>query len=169
MNKTQETYKGTPKPHPLDSVENVLADNNWVFNRTNKDELTVEVAGSVFNYRLCFIWQDYVNALQLICQYDCDIAPERSSEAAQTVMQVNRSTWMGHFELTENKNTPCFRYMCLLHDRNGDNIYTHVEDIINICFAQCERYQNVFQLLSSEQQMNMQMLSLAMMETAGES
>ena len=85
-------------------------------------------------------------------------------------MNVNRSMWMGHFELTQDTHAPCFRYTCLLHDRNNEtNVYANIQDIVDICMAQCEQHQTVFQMLSSEEALNIQTLSLAMMETVGES
>ncbi len=93
----------------------------------------------------------------------------RTPLAAEAMMQVNRAMWMGHFELTAEDQVPCFRYTCLFHDRHSDSVYTNIQDIVDVCFAQCERYQSVFQILASQCPTDPQVLSLAMMDTAGES
>lgn len=169
MSQTAQSLSTEYTSNPLDNVEDVLSDNNWIYDRMNNDELLVDVAGSVFSYRLCFIWHEHMNALQILCHYDCKIRNNNSAAAAEALMQINQNMWMGHFELTQSMNAPCFRYTCLLHDRNDEVIYANIQDVVDICFAQCERYQSVFQILSDKEVANMQTLSLAMMETAGQS
>ena len=169
-NAVEEVYSSATEQNPLDRVEDVLSDNNWIYSRMNSDELLVDVAGSVFGYRLCFIWQEHMNALQIVCQLDCAVNDKNVKLAAETLMQINRSMWMGHFELTKTGFAPCFRYTSLLHDRNNESkVYANIQDVVDICLAQCEQYQSVFQILSSDKGLNTQMLSLAMMETVGES
>ncbi len=170
MSQTLEAHTNAPELNPLDSVEDVLRDNNWIYSRMNSDELLVDVTGSVFGYRLFFAWQEHMNAMQIVCQMDCTIPENNLNLAMETLMNVNRSMWMGHFELTQDTHAPCFRYTCLLHDRNNEtNVYANIQDIVDICMAQCEQHQTVFQMLSSEEALNIQTLSLAMMETVGES
>lgn len=169
MTQTSQNVDCAYLPNPLDCVEDVLNDNNWIYDRMNNEELLVDVAGSVFSYRLCFIWQEHLDALQILCHYDCNIHRVNMSMAPEALMHINRSMWMGHFELTDGDNVPCFRYTCLFHDRDGDSVYTNIQDIVDICFAQCERYQSVFQILSSHQPTDPQVISLAMMDSAGES
>ncbi|MFP4097921.1 MAG: YbjN domain-containing protein [Alphaproteobacteria bacterium] len=169
MTQTIEDISVCCGSNPLDSVEDVLIDNNWVYDRTNNEELLVDVSGSVFSYRLCFVWQEHLNALQILCYFDCHISDENMTVAAEALMQLNQVMWMGHFELTQQDRVPCFRYTCLLYDRNGETVYANVQDVVDVCFVQCERYQGVFQVLSSKEKTNSRVLSLAMMDTAGES
>ena len=155
--------------NPLDSVEDVLNDHNWVYSRMNNQELIVEVSGKSCNYRLLFVWQEHMSALQLFCQYDLKIKPENLILAATTLMDMNASLWMGHFEIAKETQIPSFRHTCLLPDHKESKSYVHIEDLVDISLVQCERYQAVFHLLSSEEPVNIEVLSLAMMETAGES
>ena len=48
--------------NPLDSLEEILVANNWVFSRMNNDELVVQVNGKNCEYRLFFIWQNDMDA-----------------------------------------------------------------------------------------------------------
>lgn len=155
--------------NPIDCVEDVLNDNNWVYDRMNNEELFLDVAGTVFTYRLCFVWKEHLDALQILCHYDCGINPVNMDMASETLMEINRLTWMGHFEISSETASPRFRYTCLFRDRNGESVYADIQDIVDICFAQCERYQSVFQILSAEKRADSQVVSLAMMDTAGES
>ncbi len=166
----EEIYNDVPEHNPINCVEDVLNDNNWVFSRMNHNELLVDVAGSVFSYRICFVWQEHMNAMQIICQMDTSVNEKNKNLAAETLMEINRSMWMGHFELTKSGYAPCFRYTCMLQDRDSTSkIYSNIQDVIDICLAQCEQHQGIFQILSSDEVLDMQMLSLAMMDTVGES
>jgi len=169
-NAVEEIYSDISEQNPISCVEDVLADNNWVYSRMNNNELIVDVAGSVFSYRICFVWQENMNSMQVICQMDTSVNEKNRNVAAETLMEINRSMWLGHFELTKSECSPCLRYTCLLQDcDNASKTYINIQNIVDICLAQCEQHQNVFQILSSDELLDLQMLSLAMMDTAGES
>lgn len=159
----------TSTPNPLEWVEDVLNDHNWVYSRMTNEELIVDIAGKACNYRLLFVWQDHMNALQICCQYEMEISANNMAMAASALMDMNAALWMGHFELTKESNAPCYRYSCLLRDQSSKSGYEHIEDLVDIALTQCERFQTVFALLSQENGMDSQSLSFAMMETAGES
>ena len=87
--------------NPLDNVEDVLSDNNWIYSRMNDEELIVEVAGKTCHYKLLFVWQEHMNALQLCCQYGIKMKPENFQLAATALVDMNASLWMGHFEFSK--------------------------------------------------------------------
>ena len=155
--------------NPLDSVEDILSNHNWVYDRTNQEEIIVEVMGKSCNYRLLFVWQKHMNALQLCCQYDLQIKPDNIQVAATALMDMNSALWMGHFELSKDNLSPYFRQTCLIHEHDSKAGYSQIEDLVDISLIQCERYQSVFHILAENENVDSEMLSFAMMETAGES
>jgi hypothetical protein len=155
--------------NPLDCVEDVLNDHNWVYSRMNSEELIVEVAGKACHYRIAFLWQESLGALQLCCEYDMKISPENMDMAAQALMGINSAVWMGHFELMHDTLAPRFRQTSLIRGHASKSEYDHIEDLVEISLNQCEHYHAVFDLLCIENALNSEMLSFAMMETAGES
>ncbi len=155
--------------NPLDHVEEVMTAHNWVFNRMTNDELMVQVAGKSCNYRLFFIWQEDMNAMQFCCQYDMSITAKRYETAGSALMAINENLWMGHFDLPKDSGVPSFRHTCLFRGLSGTSGAEHIEDMMDISLAQCERYYSVFHLLSAANDTDDQSLSLALMETAGES
>lgn len=168
MNEHLDAYEDNTI-NPLDSVEDVLNDHNWVYARTNHDELIVEVAGKACSYKMLFVWQEQMNALQLCCQYDTQILSENLSLTAMALMDMNSDLWMGHFEIEKSTAYPLFRYTSLIRSSQTKSEYEHIEDLVDISLTQCERYQAIFQLLSNTVHMDEQTLSFAMMDTAGES
>ena len=155
--------------NPLDNVEDVLHAHNWVFNRMADDELIVEVTGKSGNYRLFFIWQEDMRALQLCIQLDLTITGSNIESAQKAILSMNENLWMGHFDLPQANNKPSYRYNCLLRGAARHNASEIVEDVVDIALAQCEQHYPVFTLLASANDVNDQTISLALMDTAGES
>lgn len=154
--------------NPLDHVEDVLNAHDWSFHRVTSDELIVQVTGKSCDYRLFFIWQDDMQALQFCCQYDVIVADDQYDKAAQSLMTINENLWMGHFDLPKETGTPSFRQTCLMRGAN-DNIQDQISDLVDISLVQCERYYHVFHLLTHPAKADDQSLALALMDTAGES
>ncbi len=155
--------------HPLDSVEDVLNGHNWTFRRVNPDELVVQVTGKMGDYRIFFIWQDSLQALQFCAQFDLHVKPYNIQAAHSALLTLNEHLWMGHFDLPKDTAMPTYRYTVLFRGLNHSTATETIEDIVDISMAQCERYFPVFSFLSGADLVNDQHLSLALMETAGES
>lgn len=154
--------------NPLDKVEEVLSDNNWVFSRMNDDELVVHVQGKGCDFRLFFIWQEDMNALQFCCQYDLVIKDQNFMDAARALMAINEKLWMGHFDVPKETGIPTFRHTCLIRGFSNGG-HESIEDLVEISLAQCERNYPLFHLLSTDPHPNEANLNLALMETRGES
>ena len=155
--------------HPLDCVEEFLASNNWVFNRMNPDELMVQVTGKSGAYRLFFLWQEDMSALQFCCQYDLAVPAANREAACRALVNVNEGLWMGHFDIPQQTSIPSFRQTCLFRGAGKGDSAEHIEDLVDISLAQCERYYPLFRFLAQTPSLDEQNLSLAVMETAGES
>ena len=78
------------------------------------EELIVEVTGKSGNYRLFFIWQEDMSALQLCIQLDLEIMDNNFESAQKAIFAMNESLWMGHFDIPKSNNKPSYRYNCLL-------------------------------------------------------
>lgn len=154
--------------NPIDNVEEVLNANNWAFNRMSDEELIVSVSGKNCDYRLFFIWQEDLNAMQFCCQYDMNVDTANMANAAKVLMHINENLWMGHFDIPQDANTPSFRHTCLMRGIEGEQANQHIEDLVDIALAQCERYYSMFYFLCNSAIANDQTISLALMETSGE-
>lgn len=156
--------------NPLDSVEEMLCDNNWIYSRTDDNCLTVQVKGKTCNYQLSFLWQRNLSALQFTCKFiDLAVKPDNMAMAAASLIDMNEETWMGHFEISKGDLKPSYRQTCLMKGYSISDDNEYFEDLIDISLAHCERYYPVFHILSKESNANSENLSLALMETAGES
>lgn len=155
--------------NPIDHVEDVLSANNWTFSRMTEDELMVSVTGRAGTYRLFFIWQEEMQAMQFCAQYDMSIEPGNIDSAREAISTINEGMWMGHFDLPSGTRAPTYRYTALFRGNARSSLTETIEDIVDISMAQCERNHSVFQLLSSANDISVKSLELALMDTAGES
>lgn len=154
--------------NPLDNVEEVMTMNNWSYSRMSDDELMVQVTGKHCDYRLFFIWQEDLNAMQFCCQYDMSVKAANMHNAGKVLMHVNENLWMGHFDIPSETKTPSFRHTSLMRGVNSNDQTSQIEDLLEISFAQCERFYSMFHFLCHSEIANDQMISLALMETSGE-
>ncbi len=156
--------------NPLDSVEDILAANEWVFNRAADDELSVQVTGRHGGvYDMQFVWQEEYGAMSLTCKMgDVTIADNQIEAAGHAMRKINANLWLGHFDFVEDERVPRFRHTCLFRGMHGASGAEHIEDLVDIALAECERFSAAFDLISRPKQADDQLLSLAMMDTTGE-
>lgn len=168
--------------HPLDHVEDILSAHNWVFERMTADELYVQVNGQNCGYKIFFIWQNDMNALQLYCQYDLTVTSANKDDTntdnvgadtiARTLMHINENSWMGHFDVPADTMTPTFRHTCLLRGLEDQGSAALLEDLVDVSLMQCEQNFAAFYVLCTQTNtatnVNDKTMHLALMETTGE-
>jgi hypothetical protein len=163
--------------NPLDGVEEIMMNNDWTFDRLNEDELTVHVSGKMGQYRMVFLWQEDFSALQFCCAPDVSISPNKLDEAARVLNRINADLWLGHFDvratdshgLNDKAYVPCFRHTSLFRGMVESSGVEHMEDLIDIALAECERFYMTFDLLSRTSGQDNKDIVLAMMDVVGRS
>lgn len=155
--------------NPLDSVEELLCANDWTFDRLTEDELNVQIMGKMGEYRLYFQWQEEYSAMQFRCEFDIDVKGEAVETAARTMSSINAQLWLGHFDFRPGTATPCFRHTTLFRGQTQTSGAEHIEDLVDIALAECERYYPVFDIYSRGIPESGGDISLALMQCAGES
>ena len=155
--------------NPLDSVEEVFFNNDWVFERPHEDEISVSVAGDMGVLRMHFVWQEDYSAMQFTCTFEDLTIPEpRLGETAIAISAINSHLWLGHFDLCPNDRTPRFRHTSLFRGATETSGIEQTEDLIDIAVNECERYYSAFSLLSKAEKTDHTHLSLAMMDSIGQ-
>ncbi len=133
-----------PPPNPLDMVEEIVLANQWHFERTHDDEMVVEMSGAWCRYRMYFLWQRDINALQFTCQFDMRVPEGREAKAYELIGLVNNRLWFGHFDLCTEEKTPLFRYTSLYRGSPGPAL-EQLEDMVEIALTESERFYPSFQ------------------------
>ncbi len=157
----------TATTNPLDVVEEIVTANDWPFDRSSDDEMVVEIAGRWCDYRLFFVWQGEVSAMQFSCQLDLKVPAGRRPDVHELLAEVNTRLWLGHFDLSPEETNPTFRQTTLLRGARAAS-QEQMEDLVEIALAECERYYPAFQFAISGGKNAQEAISAAILDTMGE-
>lgn len=161
------THESTQAHNPLDVLEEIVAANEWLFDRANDDELIVELAGRWCHYRLFFVWQREIGALQFSCQFDMRVPDGKRSDVNDLLSMLNNRMWLGHFDLEPQQNTPLFRYTILSRGEHVPNVEM-LEDLVEIALTECERFYPAFQFVIWGGKRPVEAMAAAMIDTVGQ-
>ncbi len=153
--------------NPLDIVEEIVTANEWPFERASDDELIVEIGGRWCDYRLYFVWQPDVGAMQFSCQFDMKVQAARRSAVNDLLAEVNARLWLGHFDVCTEENTPMFRQTMLMRGSRGASV-EQLEDLVEIALSECERFYPAFQFVIWGGKSASEAVAAAILDTAGE-
>jgi hypothetical protein len=153
--------------NPLDTLEEIVTANQWLFDRSHDDELVVELAGRWCHYRLFFIWQREIGALQFSCQFDMKVPEAKRADVNDLLALLNTRMWLGHFEVDDNQCTPLFRYAIMTRNENTPRVEL-LEDLVEIALTECERFYPSFQFVVWGGKKPSEAVAASMLETAGQ-
>ena len=157
----------TSADNPLDLVEDIVAANQWPFERNCDEELSVTVAGTWCDYHLGFSFNSAQGGLQLAAAYDMRVPGKRQDDVHGLLAMVNERMWLGHFDLWIEDGVPMFRHAVLTRGGGGMNA-SQVEELIEIAITECERFYPAFQFVIWGGKSPAEAIAAAMLETMGE-
>jgi hypothetical protein len=153
--------------HPLAVIEDIAAHNNWPFERSGDDEITIVSKGEWTDYQLSFTWMAEIEALHLACAFDMKIPPARRGEVQKLIASVNEQLWIGHFDLWTHTGMIMHRQALVLP--NGLTASTaQCESMLAGAIHACERYYQAFQFVVWAGKPAAEAMDAAMFDTAGE-
>jgi hypothetical protein len=160
-------HETSPVHNPLDILEEIVAANEWLFERANEDELIVELAGRWCHYRLFFVWQRDIGALQFSCQFDMRVPDGKRADVNDLLSMLNNRMWLGHFDVEPEQCTPLFRYTVLARGERMPGVET-LEDLVEIALTECERFYPAFQFVIWGGKRPGEAMAAAMIDTVGQ-
>lgn len=156
-----------PTQNPLDTLEEIVAANDWAFDRPGMDEMYVEVSGRWCNYRMFFFWQDEISAMQFACHFDMKVPRARRGELNDLLATVNERLWLGHFDVDSDDHVPMFRHTTLLRGAEGASP-EQLEDLVDIALNECERFYPAFQFVIWGGKTAPEAVAAAILDTVGD-
>ena len=153
--------------NPLAAVEDIAAENNWPFERSGEDEVTIVSKGSWTDYQLSFTWMAEIEALHLASAFDMKIPPARRAEVQRLIALVNEQLWIGHFDIWMQSGLIMFRQALPL---NGGLTATNLqcEAMLAGGVDAAERYFPAMQFVVWAGKTAQEAMAAAMFETEGE-
>ena len=153
--------------HPVDVIEQVAHSNDWAFERTGDDEISISVAGSWTDYHVSFSWMEDFEALHLACAFDLKVPNRRHAEVQRLIALINEQLWVGHFDLWPQDGLVMYRHALVLAggvEASG----TQCQAMLSGALEACEGYFPAFQFVVWAGKPAREALDAAMFETSGE-
>lgn len=157
----------TTKSHPLDKIEQLATSQDWPFDRSSVDEISLSVSGKWADYHVSFTWRDDLEGLHLACTFDMKVPDQRRGEVARLVARVNEHLWLGHFDLWTDEGVLLFRYGLLL--AGGARLTDgQCDAMLKLGLETSERYFPSFQYVVWAGKTAEEAMEAALFETVGE-
>lgn len=161
------SYTDDSRINPLDVVERLASGNDWSFERSGEDEITILVTGKWTDYQLSYTWMGDIEALHLACAFDLKVPERRRTEVQALIGMINERLWVGHYDLWVKEGIVMFRHALVLTggvEASG----RQCESLLSTALDTCERYFTAFQFVVWAGKTAKEALDAAMFETSGE-
>ncbi|MDO5756169.1 MAG: YbjN domain-containing protein [Rhodobacterales bacterium] len=132
--------------HPIDIVENVAAHNDWQFDRSGDDHITLEVEGQWRTYSITLVWSHRDETLRMGCTFEMDPPPNKLPELYEMLNQVNDQCWVGAFTYWAEEKMMIYRYCLLMCGGQGAGP-EQIDAMISNGVLAAERYYPAFQMV----------------------
>ena len=156
----------TTATNPLDTVEQLVEINDWVFERINSNEIAVQAPGTWCDYSLYFAWNQEMEALNFTCAFDMRISAEQKPTVYELLALLNDRLWLGHFGIWGDEELPMFRHVIPLRGTKGAEI-EQMEDLVETAVLECERFYPAFQYVIWGGKSAHDAIEAAMIDTVG--
>ncbi len=153
--------------NPLAVVEDIAATNDWSFERSGDDEITIVTQGAWTDYQLSFTWMAEIDALHLACAFDMKIPAPRRAEVQRLIALVNEQLWIGHFDIWEQTGAIMYRQALMLPNGLAASS-AQCEAMLTAAVQACERYYPALQFVIWAGRSPQEAMSAAMFDTEGE-
>jgi len=153
--------------NPLTVVEDIAAHNNWSFERSGEDEVTIVSKGQWTDYQLSFTWMTEIEALHLACAFDMKIPAQRREEVQRLIAAINEQLWVGHFDIWTHTGMIMYRQALVLPGGLTASA-AQCESMLAGAIHACERYYPAMQFVVWAGKTAAEAMSAAMFDTEGE-
>lgn len=152
---------------PLSVIEEIASTNDWSFERSGQDEITILTQGQWTDYQLSFTWMGDIDALHLACAFDIKIPEARRSEVQRLIAAINEQLWIGHFDVWLTTGSIMYRQALILPGGMTASP-AQCELMLDGALHACERYYPALQFVVWAGKTAAEAMTAAMFDTAGE-
>ncbi|MEO3472284.1 YbjN domain-containing protein [Roseomonas sp. CAU 1739] len=153
--------------NPLDILEQIIASNEWAFERRSDGEMAAEAPGKWCDYGLHFSWSHEISAMSFTCAFDMKVPTEARDKLYELLALANDRLWIGHFGIEAEDGVPVFRHSVLLRGAQGASAES-LEDMVDIAITECERFFPAFQFVLWGGKAPAEALAASMLDCVGE-
>jgi len=152
--------------NPLEIVERLATAEDWHFDRSADDEISLAVAGSWSDYHVCFNWHEDLEGLHLACTFDAKVPSSKCDDVAGLMARINEQLWLGHFDLWRKEGAILYRSALLLAGGAEAN-QSQCETMLRLALETSERYYPAFQFVMWAGKDADEAIEAALLDTVG--
>ena len=157
--------------NPLDVLEQIIAANEWAFERRSEGEMAAEAPGKWCDYGLYFSpGPQEISAMHFSCAFDLKVPPRSAVPGAvfELLAMANEKP-VDRALRDRQRGWRCrvFRHSVLLRGAPGASAES-LEDMVDIAITECERFYPAFQFVLWGGKSPADALQAAMLECVGE-
>lgn len=160
-------FSAERQSNPVDAIERIAGHRDWLFDRSDENEITVSVKAGLADYHVSFSWLEEMEAVHLSCAFDLKVTERRKLEITRLLSLVNEQMWIGHFDLWSQESLVMFRQTLLLSG-GAEPTDQQVEGLLSTAIEACERYYQAFQFVVWAGKTANEALETVLFETVGE-
>jgi hypothetical protein len=153
--------------HPVDTIERIATLNDWAFDRSGDDEITISVDGSWSDYHVSLTWMGELESLHLAFAFDLKVPDRRKTEVLELLTLINEQMWLGHFDLWSQEGVVAYRHSLLLSG-GAEASAAQCEALLEAALEACERHYQAFQFVIWAGKSAKEAMEVVAFETAGE-
>lgn len=153
--------------NPLDILEQIIAANEWAFERRSDGEMAAEAPGKWCDYGLHFSWSHEISAMAFTCAFDMKVPADKRERLYELLALANDRLWIGHFGIEVEDGVPVFRHSVLLRGSPSASAES-LEDMVDIAITECERFFPAFQFVLWGGKAPAEALAASMLDCVGE-
>ncbi|MCF6214622.1 MAG: YbjN domain-containing protein [Emcibacter sp.] len=153
--------------NPLDILEMIAGQNEWPYERSADDEITVAVSGEWCDFHIRYFWVEGENLLQAAAMMDMRVPDSKKAKTLETINLVNEKLAIGHFAIWTEDNSLMFRHSNMVGI--SQSVTADIcEKVTETILRESNKYYPVFQFVLWAGQSPEEAIRSAMLETIGE-
>ena len=153
--------------NPIDVVESVAENNDWIYERNQQDELCIQIKGTWCDYAVSFSWIQEQETIHLACSFDMKVKEGRLQEVLWLMSLINEQMLIGHFDIWIKDGSVMFRHAFPLNGGATVN-EPQIEFLLSSALVACERYYQAFQYVIWADHKSQDALDNVLFDTVGE-
>lgn len=152
--------------NPIELLEQIAIENEWLFDRSNEEEMNLSFPGRWGDYHLTLTWREDIDTLHVTAALELRVPGPRVNEIHALLALMNEQLWIGHFDLWTEEGQILFRYGLLLSGTDGATP-AQCQGIVHIAVDACDRFFPAFQYVIWAGKTAREAMEVALFETVG--
>lgn len=134
----KQTHVSSYRFNPLDSVEDLLIANDWVYKRLTNQELVLSINGRSCDYTLSFTWNETASLLKMSCEIEDEIPEGKIGEAILVANELSENLNLGYLSVNHETRKVVHNYSLLAGEDDKIIDRGYIANVVENVLKDCE-------------------------------